>query len=191
MNKPTRQRTKDARVRQTRAAILSSFKERVLDESFDTIDVSSLAQDAGVGRSTLYEHFRNKDDVLLESMRPMLDVLVEIVSNGGDERRVLGLMDHLWENRMRARAMLRSETVDVIARELSSLTAARLCDTRWVGGWSLPVPIMAASMAESQITLIRLWLEVGGTDARTIARHLQGMTVAMRDTWRSQNSTAS
>ncbi|HLP84575.1 MAG TPA: TetR/AcrR family transcriptional regulator [Phycisphaerales bacterium] len=174
--------TQDPRAQQTRSAIIASFNERVLEQPLDAINVSQLAQDAGVGRSTLYEHFRNKDDVLIASMRHMLDALADTTRDqGGDPARVQSLMEHLWENRLRARVMLTSDTAAVITRALAEAIESRL-HALPTTTWTLPVPMVAACLAECQIALIRTWLqERWPADATTMTHSLTRVTAATRD----------
>ena len=62
----------DRRVERTRVAILGAFRDLVLTRGYDPISVRDIVDAAGVGRSTFYEHFDDKDDLFQQSLRPLL-----------------------------------------------------------------------------------------------------------------------
>ena len=54
-------------------ALRGALNQLMLAEPFAGITVQQILDRAGVARATFYSHFRNKDDVLLESFVGMLD----------------------------------------------------------------------------------------------------------------------
>ena len=52
----------DRRIQRTRSALLQAFVSLLLEpRRYDQIKVGDIVERANVGRSTFYEHFRNKD----------------------------------------------------------------------------------------------------------------------------------
>ena len=60
--------------------------------------VSDIACESDVGRSTFYEHFRDKDDVLRHSMAGLLNMLASAVEENCDVAKVQFVLDHFHEN---------------------------------------------------------------------------------------------
>ncbi len=71
MNKPGG----DVRILRTQRALGTALVELMLTQEFDAITVQDVLDRAGVGRSTFYAHFRNKDDLLLSDAERFLDLL--------------------------------------------------------------------------------------------------------------------
>lgn len=111
----------DRRTARTRQAILSAFVALVLERRYDAIRVSEIIARADVGRSTFYEHFRSKDDLLRQSMDWLLRILAEAASPGADAARLAFVVGHFWENRRLARAILAPPLGLSVRRQLESL----------------------------------------------------------------------
>src|SRR4249919_346456 len=69
----------DRRVARTRQALLQAFVALMFERNYRTISVADIAQRADVGRSTFYEHFGGKDEILLKSMEWMFATLADCV----------------------------------------------------------------------------------------------------------------
>jgi AcrR family transcriptional regulator len=62
----------DKRAQRTRRALADALMTLAPQEGFDALEVSKLASTAGVGRSTFYNHFADKDDFLINSFAGMI-----------------------------------------------------------------------------------------------------------------------
>src|SRR5206468_10455039 len=88
----------DRRRRKNREAILQAFVRLFFERGYDGATMEAVAAAADVGRSTLYTHFRRKEDLLTASMATHLGDLAGSLAAEGEER--LGaLMGHFWDNR--------------------------------------------------------------------------------------------
>lgn len=63
----------DRRQRKTRQAIFAAFEELVERERYSAITVAQIIELADVGRSTFYEHFETKDELLRSMCTEMFD----------------------------------------------------------------------------------------------------------------------
>ncbi len=54
---------RDRRKQRTRKAAVGAFIELRMTEGYDAVAMTAVAERADLGRSTLYEHFRTKDDL--------------------------------------------------------------------------------------------------------------------------------
>ena len=53
---------------QTRTRLFAALESLMLERGFDAISLADIAAEAGVGRTALYNHFRDKEDLLLAYM---------------------------------------------------------------------------------------------------------------------------
>jgi AcrR family transcriptional regulator len=167
----------DRRIRKTRRALVRAFSELVQDRRYEEIRVADIVGDADVGRSTFYDHFRGKDDLLLQSMAGILDVLAEAACGEGDPARLQRILSHLWDRRRVARPLLAGPSsrhvADRLGRALADRIETRLASRLPPPGHPpvLPLRLVARQAAESQLALIRAWLsgEAPCTTARLAA----------------------
>ena len=139
----------DPRTRRTRQAILGAFATLALSRRYDAIRTGDLIAAAGIGRSTFYEHFRSKDEVLVSAVEPVLHTLAAAALGRASLAQVRATLDHVWEQRAIARALFDGRTGDRLQRRLAALITQRAGD-------AAALPAMAAAAA--QLTMLRLWV---------------------------------
>lgn len=172
----------DAKVQKTRQALLDSLIGLVRDKRYDQIDVGDIVGDAEVGRSTFYDHYRGKDDMLVETMGHMLDVMAAVAGPSDVAPQLEAVLRHFQENRRFAQHLFSSPSarpvMERITRALALRIEARL-DARAGAEPAIPARWLAAQLAESQFVVIRAWL--GDDGARTpsqVARALRDSAAA-------------
>ena len=172
----------DRRVERTRVAILGAFRDLVLTRGYDPISVRDIVDAAGVGRSTFYEHFDDKDDLFQQSLRPLLSVLADVAGTGRAQPGPAMVIAHFGHNRRLARAMMNGSPRRLMARFLAELieekltTAARGARARQP---LVPMPLVAAHLAEAQLGLIGAWLSgKSACTPETVAHALEVSTRA-------------
>lgn len=143
----------DARVRRTRDSILDAFVRLVLDCRYDQIKIADLIAESGVGRSTFYEHFRGKDEVLLLAIEPLLLTLANAAVGRASKAQVRASLEHIWHQRGLARVILNAHAALQLQRRLSALIEARLR-----GSDPVPPAMVAMSTAAAELTLLRMWI---------------------------------
>lgn len=163
MNHPwDRDSVDDRRVRRTRKAVFDAFMGLVLERRYDDIRVSDILIRADIGRSTFYQHFDNKDDVLLRSLSGLFSVLADAVTEVDGEVDRLGfVLEHFWANRHLAKGLLDGPSSPRVRDLLADLLVTRLEQARERRGAAprLPIPLAAQGLAHAQLGLIRSWLE--------------------------------
>ena len=91
----------DRRQRKTRQAIYGAFEELMADAQYSQITVAQIIERADIGRSTFYDHFETKDDLLAQMCVEMFDHIFEGVSEQCETHAHLevkgleGLLAHL------------------------------------------------------------------------------------------------
>lgn len=140
--------------------IATAFNSLVLGRRYETLSVGEVSRRAGVGRSTFYDHFRGKDDVLRHVMLPILAPLADAAVGVGVAERVQFVLDHLAENRGRAMEMLDGSARKCIEQTLAELVLARLRD-RDATADSAERTLEAVRLAGSHVAVLREWLRQG------------------------------
>lgn len=93
----------DLRAQKSKQALFDSFMMLVQNNAYSTITIQKIINHAGVARSTFYEHFKNKDDILISSLSGPFSVFTQNALGNGSLEENLPLLEHFWERRSLAR----------------------------------------------------------------------------------------
>lgn len=148
----------DSRTEQTRSALLRAFAELVFRDGFENISVQGIVAEADVARSTFYEHFSGKDDILRASMAQFFVVIADCASSEELPEHLGKVLEHLWENRRLADAIFSGTPRKILGQSLSEMVEARLHDLHGGASLTLPYRLAAIQVAESQLALVESWL---------------------------------
>jgi AcrR family transcriptional regulator len=92
----------DRRVRRTRDRLGDALVELVQEKPFEEITVQKVLERAEVGRSTFYEHYRDKDDLFQSDIDEFLELFASMISRSGEKsERILPVREfvsHVGEN---------------------------------------------------------------------------------------------
>jgi len=69
----------DRRVQRTRKLLRDALMALILEKGFDAITVQDITDRANLGRATLYLHYKDKEDLLIQSLQDGMDELIAIV----------------------------------------------------------------------------------------------------------------
>jgi AcrR family transcriptional regulator len=146
-----KERIQDRRSARTRRAILSVFVTLVIERRYDSITVGDIVGKADVGRSTFYEHFRSKDDLLRHSMEWVLAMIADAVSPDCDTEKLAFAVAHLWDNRRLGRIVFAPPIAATVRRSLERLIGQRL------EGDCNMAHARAVQIAGAQLALLEAW----------------------------------
>jgi AcrR family transcriptional regulator len=154
-------RQQDKRSLRTRTWIVQAFNELIFKRTYSGLPTDYIIKRAGVGRSTFYEHFRNKDDVLLHSVSWILSAFADAVTDVGDLYRIRGVLDHIMDQKAMAEPLLAGPGGAAITTELSNLIESRLArqDASRDTKFTVPVRLAARQVAAAQLSLLSSWLK--------------------------------
>ena len=159
----------DARQRRSRQAILDAFFRLVQERSYDELRVAEIVALAKVGRSTFYDHFAGKADVLAHSIAGPFSILARVIWHQ-DEDRLEALLDHFQARREQARALFTGTLRRKLVAELAGVIEGRLQGGgRGAERLIVPTRLAAVQLAGTLLTPIVAWLE---GDARCTSRQL-------------------
>lgn len=146
----------DRRILRTRKAIQSAFNNLVFTEEFDRIRIPDILSAADVARSTFYQHFASKDDLLCSVMAPILQPLAKAGSEGEPSQHLLFIAEHIWQNRRLGRAIFVGSTRVAIVRQLTREIEPILAEAH--PATTLPIAYVASVIAQWEIASLEEWL---------------------------------
>lgn len=144
----------DARAERSKAALLQAFVQLIFRDGFQAISVQSIVAAAGTARSTFYEHFSSKEDILRASMSHFFGVMADCVSSDRQPVELTWVLTHFWQNRRMTDAVFTGIPRRILARSLSEAIEARL----QTGSLALPASLAATQLAEAQLAVVEAWL---------------------------------
>lgn len=146
-----------SRSERSRAAILGAFVELIFRDGFENVSVQGIVTGAGIARSTFYEHFSNKEDVLRASMAQFFEVLARCVTRENEPPELAGVLNHFWGNRRLIDAIFTGAPRRILALSLSEIIETNLRN-HGADKLLLPSRLAAIHLAEAQLALVESWL---------------------------------
>ncbi len=160
---------------------MASFTRLFFEHGYNGFSMNAVAADADIGRSTLYTHFRRKEEVLSASMGLHLGILADALDPAGDEQLVR-LMRHFWDARRHRAVFSPGPSRNVLAADLGGRVEQRL----EASGWRVPKSLVARLIADHQLNVIDQWLSRHSSlqcsdVAAVLARSTRGLRETLRD----------
>jgi AcrR family transcriptional regulator len=148
----------DRRTERTRQALVQGFVWLVHHgHPIEDIRISDIIERANVGRSTFYEHFKNKDEILAFSFQPLFHVLSGMIDEKRDISRLAEMMQFNWEHRNIGRSLF-GDSRRVMVRVLAKAIEARLRRCKTPAANRIPSRVAAIALAEAQIGALNAWV---------------------------------
>src|SRR5262245_59351734 len=158
----------DARTQRTRRLLAEALMSLGAEGDVDAIAVGALASEAGVSRSTFYEHFASKDDFLVRSFVDMLAGTERAWAQHHPDRADIlpsrPLFHHVASAGEFVRSMVKSEAYlrQMAAGEVKLREIAEANLKRRMPDWSADRRREAAIfIAGGFIAMMRWWMESG------------------------------
>lgn len=120
----------DRRVKRTKLLVFEAFYQLVQSSRYDELKAKDIVKRAGIGKSTFYEHFLDKDDVLRQSLERPMTVFAKALVGNADDVNVARTLDHFWERRKFARVILQHPTREIVDNCLRAQIKAILDKSR-------------------------------------------------------------
>lgn len=160
----------DRRVLRTRDALGDALVQLMHEKPFETITVQHVLDRAGIGRSTFYTHYRDKEDLFMSDVEEFWDGMATLVSRRGETSArvapVTELFGHVAEVREFYNALVASGKVhDVL--ELGRGHFARAIEQRLIelprarGIAAERRPALAHAIAGALMSLMSWWIDRG------------------------------
>lgn len=175
----------DRRVSRTRRQLRNALMALILEHGYNAVTIEDITERADLGRTTFYLHFRDKEELLLESLEEIaedLRVQVEQTANikldagGRWENPVAVVFRHVDENRDLYRIILKGEGSSKAASRIRDIIEEAAVEffTRHLSGFvsaqpELPKGLAAGYYASAMLGFVTWWLEkelpLGGDEA--------------------------
>ncbi len=171
----------DRRVSRTRRSLREALMVVILEKGYDAVTIEDITSRADVGRTTFYLHYRDKEELLQESINEVVDDLFVQVSQkplaewdqpgevSGEETLfpILLVFQHAAENADLYRVVLRGEGTSKIQNHIRNITASavteflRLMAERDGLAFHpiVPVEVFSNYFAGSLLGVLTWWLE--------------------------------
>lgn len=168
--KSEKPRRADLRVRRTRDALGAAMIELIQEKPINDITVQDVLNRSGVGRSTFYLHFRDKDDLLLSQLEVFLEFMSTALSTRNDKSNrvvpVAEMFAHIGNQNKLYRVLWDSgrlkDFYDLAEGYFARGIEQRLVESGRLG--DLPQRALAArasALSGSLLSLLRWWLDRG------------------------------
>ena len=164
-----KQDKQDRRSQRTRRLVSSAMMELLLEKRYDAITVQDLLDRAGIGRSTFYAHYFDKEDVLASIAEQMLETFGQQLSQRDVGQGIvpgLELFRHVYlhPQRQHFQAMLRGRAGELLwgtgqallSRNIEQALASACAGRR---SPSVPLAVVAQYLAGAFVNLFKWWLE--------------------------------
>ena len=158
----------DKRVARTRDRLGDAMIALILEKPFDSITVQEVLDRAGVGRSTFYAHYKDKDDVLISEVDEFFaDVATQVTDSGEQSDRVVPAREFLHHLKG-AQPLLAAFTASGRIHDVWELAQAHFARgieqrlaalPRAAGLKASERAARASALAGSFLALIRWWLD--------------------------------
>ncbi|MBQ7166750.1 MAG: TetR/AcrR family transcriptional regulator [Treponema sp.] len=153
----------DRRVEKTRKAIIDSLSFLMSKKEYQGITVADIIKKANVGRSTFYENFQNKDEVLDEIFENLIyHVFSEIEHTDGHafQNNLKGEITHMYihirDNEGKAKTFLLGKSAEVFYKRMGEKVAL-ICDKKLNGSDRLPPELAHSHIASTFSDVLKYW----------------------------------
>ena len=162
-----KQQKADRRSQRTYRLVSSAFAELVVEKRYDKILVQDILDRAGIGRTTFYAHYFDKEDVLNNLVEQELALLTRQIDHAAARQRFmpsLELFEHAYHSEnQQFRALMRSRAGEFLWEALKAALCRAiepaLC-ALCTEGRPPPIPLSVVSeyLAGAFLTLLKWWI---------------------------------
>lgn len=162
-----KQEKQDRRSRRTRQLVQSAMMELLQEKRYEAITVRDILERSGIGSSTFYAHYFDKDDVQAAVMEQIIEQLSQPLSQNRASETLLpslALFRHVQENSQQFQALVRGHLGEQMwemgQKALSRIIEEALERTsaeKYV--LSVPAEMVAQYLAGAFLSLLKWWIE--------------------------------
>lgn len=152
----------DRRSIRTRKALRDAMVGLATERPYEEIRVQDILDRAGVGRTTFYSHFRDKEDLLVTLFLEMMDRIESHIDPASPLALPSAeeLFDHFMERAELCRGLRRGDKLDTLYRAGES-HLRRYFENRLSAAGQVRASLLAAFAAGTFVTLWRWWIGQG------------------------------
>ena len=163
----------DRRQKKTRAAIFSAFSKLLAEKNYGKITVQEIIDTANIGRTTFYDHFETKDDLLKALCEELFGHIISsaadcththgLYSEGNAPESVFcHLLQHLQENENNILGLLSSEGSEIFLRyfkdSLNELIQKQFIGQDRSANLDIPEDFLVNHISGSFVEMVLWWI---------------------------------
>ena len=163
-----KQQKADRRSQRTYRLVSSAFAELLSEKPYDEILVQDILDRAGIGRTTFYAHYFDKEDVLDSMTEQILSMFTHQIAQTTARQRVvpsLELFEHIYHSpNQHFRALMRGRAGEPLWEALQTALCraiepalCTLCAEK--RSPSIPLPVVSQYLAGAFLALLKWWVE--------------------------------
>ncbi|MEU4626312.1 TetR/AcrR family transcriptional regulator [Actinoplanes sp. NPDC023801] len=158
--------TPDRRVRRTRAALRHALLDLMAERGYNAVTVQDIIDRADVGRSTFYNHYTDKDDLLRDGLADLRAIVTQpatAATGAGDRLRFsLPLLRHVYQQRRLLLALLagggRTPVLRQVEGVLTDIVRDELTDMPGADAKRIPIDAQTRYTVGAYLALMQWWL---------------------------------
>ena len=163
-----KQDKQDRRSQRTRQLVTSAMLGLLAEKGYEAITIQDILDRSGVGRSTFYGHYFDKEDVHASMMEQMLEGMAQQLSERNAEEILpsLELFQHIYQDRPHFLAVAGSGPAgerlwESMQTALSKIIEPALVTVSRGKSSSVPLPVMSSYLAGAFLNLLKWWVKAG------------------------------
>ena len=169
-----RGRKPDRRIRRTHERLGSALTALIQEKPIDEVTVQEVLDRAGVGRSTFYVHYRDKDDLFLSQLEEFLELMSTALSRNKEKSHrvvpVAEMFAHIGNQKKLYRALADcgrlNEFFDLAQGYFARGIEQRVKDSKRLLNLSQSeLGARSNALAGSLLSLLKWWLDHGMKDS--------------------------
>jgi AcrR family transcriptional regulator len=157
----------DRRAARSRRLLGNALVDLMQEKRYIDITVQDILDRADVGRSTFYAHYRDKEDLLFNSLELALESFIRHMDDGGEDRPFLSTVDffrHVQQRQDLYRALSSGQGLDLLSGKAQQIMSRKieqhLEQSPYKGQTTaVPLTVLANFLAGSFLTLLKWWME--------------------------------
>lgn len=166
-----KQQKADRRSQRTYNLVSTAFAELLSEKPYEDIFVQDILDRAGIGRTTFYAHYFDKEDLLESMTEQILTMFTRQIapSSTSTSQRVvpsLELFEHIYHSpNQHLRALMRGRAGEPLWEVMQTALSraiepglATLSAEAQRGSPPIPVPVVSEYLAGAFLTLLKWWL---------------------------------
>ncbi|MCO5990096.1 TetR/AcrR family transcriptional regulator [Actinoallomurus spadix] len=155
----------DRRVRRTQQALQRALLQLMAEKGYESVTIQDIIDSADVGRSTFYNHYSNKDELLKDGFADLRSLIGQpapnatAAANRDPLRFSLPFLRHIHEQRNLARAIFTQSGLRSVLRHIEELLADVVRDelpSTTPGG--VPREAVVRFIVSSHLACLEWWL---------------------------------
>jgi len=164
-----KQDKQDRRSQRTRQLVSSAMMELLSEKRYEAITIQDILDRAGIGRTTFYTHYFDKEDVHASMMEQMLEGMSQQLSERHTGHGIvpsLELFQHIQQDHKHFQALAGGPTAERLWETMQTalgrtIEQSLLTTRKDKKAPSIPLTEMSSYLAGAFLNLLKWWLKSG------------------------------